>query len=250
MTVLEKKIRRPFGVPVHALSTGEFLDTLLDRAKQDKQSFLITYLNAHCINTCFKDENYARIIEQADLVYADGQAVVWASRILNQPLPERVNAGDFFTRFCRECVKEGLSLYFLGSQKGVASKAAEKMKSRAPGLNVVGFHHGFFDESEAGQIVSGINMARPSILLVGMGVPHQEKFAARYLKELGAPVVWCVGALFEYYADVRPRAPLWMRRLGMEWLFRLVVEPRRMWRRYLLGNPAFLVKLIKYRFFK
>lgn len=244
---LNRNIARPFGIVMDALKTEEFMQRVIIWAKEKKPARLITYLNAHCINLYFRDADYARIVDGADCVYADGQAVVWASRFLGQSLPERVNAGDFLQTFCERCAAENLSVYFLGSAAGVAEKAAAKLKKKCLALNVAGCHSGYFKPEEADALVRKIKKAHPDILLIGMGVPRQEKFAAAHLSELGAPVVWCVGALFEYYAGVTPRAPRWMRTCGLEWLFRLIVEPRRMWRRYIPGNAAFIFRIIKYR---
>ena len=241
---------RPFGIVMDCLNTEEFIQQTIHWAREKSQPRLIVYLNAHCINLYFRDDVYARIVDAADCVYADGQAVVWASTFLGQPLPERVNAGDFLEAFCERCAEENLSIYFLGSAAGVAEKAAENLKKNCPAMKVAGCHSGYFKPDEAEALVQKIKETHPDILLIGMGVPLQEKFAAARLSELAAPVIWCVGALFEYYAGVTPRAPRWMRTCGLEWLFRLIVEPRRMWRRYILGNAAFLIKTVRFRFGK
>ena len=241
---MEIKTRRPWGIRIEALTREEFLHTIISWAREKNRPRLVTYQNAHCINLYFKDADYARIIDQADLVYADGQAVVWASRVLKESLPERISAADFFHEFCELCEKENLSLFFLGSGFGVAEKAAENLKQSCPQLNISGARHGFFSLPEIPPLVSEIKEAKPDILLVGMGAPRQEQFAFRHFKELRVPVVWCVGALFEYVAGITPRAPVWMRRLGLEWLFRLALEPRRLWRRYLPGNVCFLWKVL------
>lgn len=243
----ERKTRRPWGIAIDDLTREDFIHTILSWARGKNPPRLVTYLNAHCINIYFADAEYARIINQADLVYADGQAVIWASRVLKEPLPERISAADFFPQFCELCAKEHLSLYLLGSCAGVAEKAAENLREALPSLRIAGARHGYIAAVEIPQLVSEIREAKPDILLVGMSVPLQEKFAFHHLKELRVPVVWCVGALFEYVARIAPRAPVWMRRLGLEWLFRLAIEPRRLWRRYLLGNIAFLWKTITYK---
>jgi len=247
----EKRIvRHPFGITMDALTTEAFIRRVIGWAKESSRIHLITYLNAHCINLYFKDAQYAQIVDAADCVYADGQAVIWASRFLRQSLPERVNAGDFFPQFCALCAREHLPIYLLGSYPGVAEKASMKLLKNVSGLQVSGYHSGFFKPEEEPILVRKIREARPAILLIGMGVPRQEQFAAAHRAEWGVPVVWCVGALFEYYAGRTTRAPVWMRRLGLEWLFRLIMEPRRMGKRYVLGNIAFLAKIMKFKFQK
>jgi len=217
----ERKIRKPWGIVIDDLTIEGFIHTILSWAREKNSPRLVTYLNAHCINTYFTDAEYARIIDQADLVYADGQAVILASRILKEPLLERISAADFFFHFCELCAKEHLSLFLLGSSAGVAEKAKENLKQAHPSLRIAGARHGYFAALEIPQLVSEIREAGPDILLVGMSVPLQENFAFHHLKEFQVPVVWCVGALFEYMAGITPRAPIWMRRLGLEWLFRL-----------------------------
>ncbi len=234
-----------FDIPVGRWTTRELTEVVCARAAA-AQPLFVTYVNAHNINVAARDEHYARALREADIVYADGMAVVWASRWLDSrhPLPERVNAGDFFPGFCSECARRGLSLYLLGSEPGVARRCADRMRRHAPDLKIAGASDGFWgrggefaDERAA---LRAIRESGARILLAGMGVPRQELWARARAADLGVPVVWCVGALFEYYAGQRARAPVWMRRAGLEWAFRLALEPRRMARRYLIGNAEFL----------
>jgi len=243
----ERKTRNPFGIVFDAITTEEFISYAISAAHEKNSLNFITYLNAHCVNIYFRDPQYAQIINRADLVYADGQAVIWASRFLGEPLPERISAGDFFMEFCRKCVEEDLSLFLLGSAPKVAEKAMKNIRAEVPGIKFKGACHGYFQKEKTAGVLATIKEAAPDILLVGMGVPIQEKFARNHLTELNVPVTWCVGALFEYFAGETPRAPRWIRRIGMEWLFRLTMEPRRLWKRYLLGNLCFIGKTLRAR---
>ncbi|MFB3895210.1 MAG: WecB/TagA/CpsF family glycosyltransferase [bacterium] len=209
-----------------------------------RKTHQIAYLNAHCINRTFRDEQYRKIILDSDIVYADGMALVWVSHLTNDPLPERVNAGDFLPDLCRLCEEKQYKLFFLGSEPGVAETAAEQLGKQYSKLKIVGTQHGYFTESEEQSIISKINNAEPDILIVGFGVPQQEKWLAKHLHQLQVPVAWGVGALLEYYALKTPRAPRWMRQSGLEWLFRLYLEPRRMWKRYLVGNMVFVMHVL------
>lgn len=231
------------GIRLVSVTVKEFIDFVLNSAKQKKKTF-ITYVNAHCVNTAFRDQEYHNILRQADIVYADGQAIVWAGKFLGTPLPERINAGDFFLNFARRCVNEEIKIFLLGSYPEVAEAITRKLHQQIPGLKIVGTQHGFFNPDEDADFIARINSSGAEILFVGMGVPRQEKWAYKYFNALSVPVIWCVGALFEYYAGYRARAPWWLRRLGLEWLFRLLLEPRRLWRRYLLGNPEFLLRVL------
>ncbi|MBN1478428.1 WecB/TagA/CpsF family glycosyltransferase [Candidatus Sumerlaeota bacterium] len=234
------------GIPLTAISTEDFTATVIARARA-RQRTRITYINAMCVNTAAETPDYLQTLRTAELVYADGQAIVWAARRLGDGVPERVNAGDFFPAFFQRCTEENLSVFFLGSPPGVAERAAARLCELAPGLRVAGTHHGFLSGASTPQVIARINGSEPSLLIVGMGVPHQERWLWANWDALAVPVAWCVGATLDYYAGEFPRAPVWMRRCGLEWLFRLVLEPRRLWRRYLLGNPRFVWRVMRRR---
>ena len=234
------------GIDVAAITVDEFIDLLVVAARA-RRRWRVAYVNAANYNLAARDRRYAEALRAADLVYADGQAVVWAGRSLGRPLPERVNAGDFFVRFCERCAREGLTLFLLGSRPGVAEQAAEHFRSLAPGLAIAGTHHGHFDARESDAVVAAINRAAPDLLIVGIGSPRQELWAAKEIERLNVGVAWTVGALFEYFGGMRWRAPVWMRRVGLEWLFRLALEPRRLWRRYLIGNWQFVWRVWRAR---
>jgi N-acetylglucosaminyldiphosphoundecaprenol N-acetyl-beta-D-mannosaminyltransferase len=234
------------GVPVVRCTTAQFISGFTDTiaAGDMKHPLLVTYLNAWCSNLAASDPEYTAILRDADAVYADGQAIVWASALLGQAVPERVNAADFIVDFCRTAADKGISIYLLGSAEGVAECAGAKLKQSVPGLKMLGTASGYFAGTEE-TVIARIAAAAPDLLLVGMGVPMQEKWVKSHLGRLNVRAVWCVGAMFEYYGDARARAPVWIRRAGLEWLFRLVLEPRRLWRRYLVGNVVFIARVIR-----
>jgi N-acetylglucosaminyldiphosphoundecaprenol N-acetyl-beta-D-mannosaminyltransferase len=144
------------------------------------------------------------------------------------------------------CEISGQSIYLLGSEPPTAHEAAARLRRWYPRLNVVGAHHGYFDigSPHSERVIEDIVERRPQIVLVGMGTPKQELWADRYAEQLGGAVVWTVGALFDYVSGHTPRAPRWLADNGLEWIFRLAIEPRRMWRRYLIGNPVFLSRVL------
>lgn len=235
------------GVPVAAVTVADFSRAVVDAASPDLSQInplFITYLNAACSNIAADDPEYREILLGADCVYADGQAIVWAAKMLGGTLPERVNAGDFITNFCRAAGARGVRIALVGGRPGVAARAAKRWIQEAPGLQVVATIDGFFDGT-GDSVAEEIAQAQADLVLVGMGVPLQEKWAWAKRQRLGAKVTWCVGALFEYYGEGRPRAPVWVRRAGFEWLFRLVLEPRRLWRRYVIGNTRFVARVVK-----
>jgi exopolysaccharide biosynthesis WecB/TagA/CpsF family protein len=245
---MDEEARQVLRIDVAPVSVQDFRERTIEWARAgDSTTRLVSYLNAHNVNVAFADPRYRDVLERADLVYADGMGVVWGWRRLGRALPERVNAGDFIEQFCRRAAEEGVSLFLLGSRPGVAQRAARRWADAAPGLRIVGTRPGHFGEADEEAVAEEIRRARPSILLVGMGVPRQELWADRWSERLGVPVVWCVGALFEYFGEGRRRAPAWMRRCGLEWAWRLALEPRRLGGRYLLGNLRFLANLRRLR---
>lgn len=233
-----------FGIPVDALAADEIFETI-QRFIDSKALALVCYFNADCANRAVADIEYRSILQQADLIYGDGMGVVLASYGQKQRIPERMTMADGIIPLCRLSSEKGYRLFLLGSKPGVAAKAAEAFKQRFPALQIAGVDHGYFTQADEMDLVNRINILRPDILLVGMGSPLQEKWLWKHRSALRVPVLWGVGALFEYYAGVAPRAPVWMRRAGLEWLYRLIHEPRRLWRRYVIGNLLFVLLLLR-----
>lgn len=230
------------GVNIDRLNTEQVIEKLEEFISSGK-SHQVVYINVDGINRCFFDKRYRKIVEEADLVYPDGMGVVWASKLTHRPLPARVNAGDFLPQLCQTCVQKGYRIYLLGGQGWVVRKAAENLCREFPALQIAGTHHGFFQAEEEENIIESINRSGAQILLVGLGVPTQEKWIRRNLPKLAVPVCWGVGGLFDYYSLRIRRAPVFLRRMGLEWVFRLTLEPRRLWRRYMVGNFIFLLRL-------
>jgi N-acetylglucosaminyldiphosphoundecaprenol N-acetyl-beta-D-mannosaminyltransferase len=202
----------------------------------------ILYVNVHCMNVRNRDPAYAEILERADLVYCDGTGVRLGAHLVGLHIPERMTGADLIDPLCAQAVRHGLTLFLLGGAPGSARAAAQLLRSRHRGLQIVGTSHGY---DVGPEITAAINQARPDILLVGMGTPKQEKWIDRHRSELHVPVVWAVGALFDFVSGRIPRGPGWMTHHGLEWLCRLMVEPRKLWRRYLIGNPQFLWRIMR-----
>ncbi|MFC1755045.1 exopolysaccharide biosynthesis polyprenyl glycosylphosphotransferase [Thermoproteota archaeon] len=230
------------GARLDRLTSKEVLEKIEEFIAQ-KTPHQIVYINADGVNQYLFDKRYKKIVDEADLVYPDGMGVVWASRLSNYPLPERVNAEDFLPDLCKLCVEKGYKLFLLGSKDDVATKAAQNLKKDFKDLQIVGTHHGFFDDEEESEIINKINFSGTDILLVGMGVPRQEKWIKRNMDKIKAPVLWGVGALLDYYSLSLRMAPDSIKKMGLEWLFRLIREPARLWKRYILGNMLFTFRL-------
>jgi N-acetylglucosaminyldiphosphoundecaprenol N-acetyl-beta-D-mannosaminyltransferase len=186
------------------------------------------------------DARLREIVAGCELVNADGQPVVWASRLVGDPLPERVAGIDLMVRLCARAEERGYSVYLLGARREVLEEAVRRLRSRYPRLRIGGYRDGYFDDAESPAVCAAIRSARPDILFVGMSSPRKEYWIAEHRGELGVPFTMGVGGAFDIVAGVRRRAPVWMQRAGLEWLFRLLQEPRRLWRRYFVTIARFL----------
>ena len=202
----------------------------------------VMYVNAHVLNQSQENPGLRQALERCDLVYCDGYGVRLAAKALEAQIPHRMTGGDWIWGLAWLCQNMGHSIYLLGSEPGVAARAVRRLRRWYPALHLAGSHHGYFqtDSPQAERVVEDINARRPNILLVGMGTPKQELWVEENAARLDVDVLWTVGALFDLVSGRVPRAPSWLSDNGLEWIFRLALEPRRMWRRYLLGNPVFL----------
>jgi N-acetylglucosaminyldiphosphoundecaprenol N-acetyl-beta-D-mannosaminyltransferase len=235
------------GLPLARVTVAQFIEWTIARAAERRAPARIGYLNAAQVNLAFDSPDFAATLRRFDLLYADGQAVVWASRLRGPGAPERVNAGDFTREFFQACARAGLSVALVGGYPGDADRFAERYERETEGFKFRLKEHGFFKPEEAESVHERIEAADPDIALIAMGAPRQERIALEW-SERGRPRVWwCVGALFEYDSGRRRRAPKWIRRVGLEWLFRLAMEPGRLWRRYLIGNPKFVWRVVRGR---
>lgn len=215
---------------------------------QSRQPHMVVTSDASAIVRSQEDEQLHQIINEADLVTPDGIGVIWSARFLDLPLYERVSGVDLALALADLSAQKGYSMYLLGAAPGVVDEAAANLQGRFPGLRVAGTRHGYFRAEEEAEMVRQIREACPDILLVAFGIPKQEKWIKRYLQELQVPVCIGVGGSFDVYAGRVARAPLWMQRLGLEWLYRTARDPRRIGRALLLPRLVWLT--LKRRFSK
>ena len=234
-----------FEIAIDLAHPSELLHTVSSWAAEPTTR-RVMYVNAHVVNQSRVTPGLGDALRRADLVYCDGYGVRLAARALKRPVPHRMTGADWIWELAGLCEQAGHPLYLLGSEPPLARQAAACLRRRHPRLDVVGAHHGFFDfESPHNErVIEDIRAHRPRIVLVGMGTPKQELWVDRYADRLDGAVVWTVGALFDYVSGRTPRAPRWLADNGLEWIFRLAIEPQRMWRRYLLGNPLFLKRVM------
>ncbi|WP_199836005.1 WecB/TagA/CpsF family glycosyltransferase [Streptomyces sp. TP-A0356] len=200
-------------------------------------------MNAAKIVRARRDPELARIIRSCSLINADGQAVVWAGRILGQPLPERVTGIDLMLALWERAAREHYRVFLLGAEPDVVSRVAAIAASR--GVHVVGQRDGYWREEQEQDVVAAVRAARPDLLFLAVPTPRKEYFLARHLVALNCGLAVGVGGSFDVVAGIRARAPRCMRRAGLEWLFRLMQEPRRLFARYLVGNTAFVLMVLR-----
>jgi N-acetylglucosaminyldiphosphoundecaprenol N-acetyl-beta-D-mannosaminyltransferase len=205
----------------------------------------IVVVNAAKVVKMRFDKELDRSVRSADLIGADGVPLVWASRLLGNPLPGRVNGTDLMYKLLDKANEKGYRIFFLGASADVLEKVAERVNRDYPGIKIGGFHHGYFALSEESTIVSQIQASGSDILFIAFGTPKKELWVKRYMSRMDVPVIHGVGGSFDVFAGVVRRAPKWMQRNGLEWLFRVLQEPRRMWGRYLVTNTIFIALLAK-----
>jgi N-acetylglucosaminyldiphosphoundecaprenol N-acetyl-beta-D-mannosaminyltransferase len=205
----------------------------------------------HCVINASKavmlqdDSRLCEIVAGCRLVNADGQSLIWASRLLGKPLPERVTGIDLFQALLRMAAEKGYSVYFLGGTSETVAEVGRRAAAQNPGLKVVGFHHGYIQHEDTETVLAGVQQARPQILFVGMPSPQKEYWLAENLERLGVPFAMGVGGSFDVFAGRLARAPSWMQRAGLEWAFRMYQEPRKLWKRYLVGNTRFAALVLR-----
>lgn len=235
------------GIRIQPLDRIGLIREAIRRARGGSESTIL-YANVHVLNTAYSDPELRCTLNEADLVYCDGAGVALGARLLGHRLPGRMTGADWIEPLSQTCASEDITLYFLGGRSGVAAGAAEKLQARYTGLRIVGTHHGYLDDpAVCAAAIDSVNGAHPHILLVGMGTPIQERWIAAHRHRLNVPVVWAVGALFDFVTGVQPRGPRWMLDHSLEWLCRLWSDPRRLWRRYVVGNPLFILRVLRQR---
>ena len=204
----------------------------------------IYFINAHCVNVAAKDKHYLDALSRETLLFADGSGMRLASRLTGRVFRDNVNGTDLFPLVCQDAADVGVKMAFLGAQPGIAERCARNMRMQFPNLQVVWVHDGFFQSSDEATLIRSINDSGADMLFVAMGVPKQELWIDRNAAQLNVPILLGVGALFDFYSGAVPRAPLIMRRMGIEWFFRFLVEPRRMFARYWIGNFVFMFRAL------
>ncbi len=234
------QVVRIFGLPLNALRMSEVVE-IAEQHIVSRQQLLLGVVNVAKVVNSLRDAGLRRSLEEADLILADGLPIVWLSRMLGSPLPERVAGIDIMNRLLERSNAKHYRVYFLGAKSAVVRRVVDIVKEVHPGLRVAGYRDGYFREDQEHEVSEAIRRSHADIVFVAMNSPKKENFLSRWYKFTGVPVCHGVGGGFDVLAGVTKRGPRWMQRFGLEWLYRLVQEPRRLWKRYLVTNSIFLV---------
>jgi len=234
------------GIPFARLDAAAALD-VLERLYDREEPAMVAHANVHTVNLASEDRGYRDILRSSDIVLNDGKGVMLGARLLGERFPADLN-GNFFTPLVlQRAATRGWPVFLLGAKPGVPEQLASVLLERHPGIAIVGTHDGYFTGDDEARIAAEIRASGAGLLLVGMGNPHQEGFLHRRLADTGARLGIGVGAYFDFQTGEATRAPEWMQRRGVEWVYRLAQEPKRMWRRYLIGNPTFITQVLRSR---
>lgn len=237
------------GVGISTATESEVVDVIAEWVYAREQHY-VCVTGVHGVMESQRSQDLLRIHEDSGLTVPDGVPLVWASHFAGAPRVERVYGPDLMLSVCQRAAAEGWGVFFYGGRDGVPEMLAARLTTRFPGLRVVGWHSPPFrplTDVESHREEALINATNADIVWVGLSTPKQERWMDAHVGRLEAPVMVGVGAAFDFHAGVLRQAPFWMQRQGLEWLFRLAVEPRRLWRRYLSNNPRFLALLLRRR---
>jgi len=248
----ETKAQPLVGDEVLDLFGLEISDTTIERASawiirraQHGTQTQISFLNADCVNIMHRDTNYRDALAASDRIFADGIGVKIAAWSQGRSLQDNVNGTDLFPVLCRHAAASGTGVYLFGAREGRAQASADAMQKANPDLLISGCHHGYIQDADhEARLIDDINASGAQIILVGLGAPAQELWISRNRHRLNAAVLIGVGGLFDYYSGSIVRAPQVVRKARMEWVWRLALEPRRLARRYILGNAEFLARVV------
>ena len=238
---------RMFGVQFRNTSLAQAVAAITEPGPAQDKMRRVFFVNADCLNLAYRDRDYHFLLHDADLVLPDGSGVRLGLKWLGTRMKDNLNGTDLFPHICERAAADGLKLYLLGGAPDIAQRTAQNMMLRFPGLQIVGWRDGFFDALQADEVIAEINSSEADLLLVGMGAPRQERWLSDHAAALTVRAGIGVGGLFDYYSGDVARAPLWLRELGLEWVWRIVQQPGDKWRRYVLGNPIFLWRVLLQR---
>lgn len=234
-----------FGLAIDNVTMQEAIDWTLQSAVTKSglnKCKTACFVNVNSVNQCASSIALKIALNRADKRFADGSGVRLAAKHMGYQIRSNVNGTDMLPLLCEQMCKQNKSLYLLGAAPGVAKQASERLQAQFPNLKIVGVRHGYFNRSESSKEVALINQSKADVVLVALGSPHQEKWLLENANKLNCKTALAVGGLLDFYADKFSRAPMWLRELGMEWVWRLLQDPATKFSRYVIGNPVFLFR--------
>lgn len=244
------KVLDSFGFKINSLSINEFIDIIEQNVITRTAIIQQTSVNAYTIVSVQHDLALRTAINKSTLVNIDGMSVVWALKFLGYKHVKKASCPDIFDRLMKLASEKGYRPFFLGTTPEILVSAIQNLENTYPTLQIAGYHHGYFDEEDAEEIAKLIKESKADMLFLGISSPKKELFSDKYSAYMQVPYIFGVGGVFDILANVTKRAPRWMQNSGLEWLYRFMQEPRRMWRRYLIGNIQFVWIVIKEKFKK
>ncbi len=213
---------------------------LIIKSLNEKNNVLISYINQNTFNIYYSDKNFRKLLDEKFIVFSDGIGIYYALRFLGIKKIQKFNASDLNYDLMDYFINKGKNIFLIGGKfktNFIFKKAKEK------GLNLVGYENGYSKEEHIGSIIKEINNTKPDVIIIGMGVPKQEFFANRISEHINCSAIICVGNFLEFYFGTIVRAPKFLQNIGLEWLHRLIVEPKRLWKRYIIGIPLFVIRI-------
>lgn len=240
---MEKRVRF-LNTYVDALTMEQTLVKIEDSIK-NREYIQHVVINASKINLMQKNKELTEIINECPIINADGQSIVWASRFLGNPIPERVAGIDIFTELIKISAEKGYRPYFFGATEEVVTEVIRKFKEQYPKLKIAGYRNGYFKDEESKSIAEDIRKSDADILFVAFSSPKKEFWIREHMEIMKIPFAMGVGGSFDVIAGKTKRAPVWMQKLGLEWFYRFIQEPRRMFKRYIIGNLKFVKLILK-----
>jgi N-acetylglucosaminyldiphosphoundecaprenol N-acetyl-beta-D-mannosaminyltransferase len=231
-----------FGLNIKNTSMKEAVDWIANTGTQQIKTQVGFFINVNSINLSISDPKFFNQLSQANALFADGSGMRLAAKKAGFLLNGNNNGTDMLPHLCKSCIAKNQSLYFFGAQPGIAEKAAKALRGQFPGLKIAGTEHGYNDKKTTEQIIESINNSGCDVLLVAMGSPVQEQWLLEHQNKLHCKTALAVGGLFDFYSGNISRSPMWLREVGMEWVWRLMQEPRNKFNRYVIGNPLFLYR--------
>ncbi|MBD3232657.1 MAG: WecB/TagA/CpsF family glycosyltransferase [candidate division Zixibacteria bacterium] len=220
---------------------------ILDKAIESGRKTKAMIVNAACVNISFESREYRESVRRFDVRFVDGVGIYIAGKILRGVSFPNLAGSDFGEDILKRCVRKNYRIYFLGAKPGIAEQAMHNLRRKYPKINIVGTHHGYFNSEENNRVIEDINSSGAEVLIVCFGKPREVIWIDRNFDSLNIKLAIPLGAFFDFQSGNVVRAPLWIRKIRFEWFYRLVIEPRRLWKRYVVGNMTFISRVLRYK---